>query len=106
MKEYVIKYNPTFYRINIEKKDEETAEISYIVSEYESVIDTAEFEESVVVAITPNNDRDYIEPFEIINEEEKINLMLYSDEDGLYFCTDYMSEYEKANLPRYTDKTY
>ena len=95
-----------FYRINIEKKNEETVELSYIVSEYESVIDTAEFEESLTLSITPNNDRVYIEPFEIINEEEKIHTMLYSDEDGLYFCTDYMSEYEKVNLSRYIEKTY
>ncbi len=95
-----------FYRIDIKMTDDETAQINSVVSEYESVVDTAEFEQSAVLSITPNDDRLYIEPFMVQKGEEKINVMLYLDNSSLYFCTDYMSEYKKANLSRYTDKTY
>jgi len=86
--------------------ENETAKVSVIASEYESVVDTAAFQQETDVILTQNKGDLYIEPIEVELLEDTATLMLCIKKDGLYFATDQSGEYQKANLPRYTQNEY
>lgn len=97
-----------YYRINISHLDfeNETAKVKVTASEYESVVDTASFQQEADVILTKIKDDIYLEPIEVELLEDTVNLMLCIKKDSLYFATDRSGEYQKANLPRYSKNEY
>jgi hypothetical protein len=96
-----------YYKVYISGLDSEgqTMDVKIIASEYESVIDTADYL-SVETLPVAWGDEIYSENISLDLAEETINVRLLIKGDGLYFSTNTSPEFEKVNLSRYTSKEY